>query len=206
MIASITMKAFCLCLPEYPDAIAKASAHFEESGLLGVEFIWGVHAEIAGLATSHPYERDAPGSGFRMGAKPTGIWLGHWIAWQVAMRCNDEHVMILETDAKFLPGWREKLDEALKIVPSNYDFLHPGHCCMEGHPRTHMGGEVWETKYAQCTHCYIVRRAVLPFMLKTIRKCYAPVDIQMQLECFPHLKTYAIMPRIVEQFGTIIPP
>lgn len=200
------MKTYCVCLPEYPETIFKAQEHFMASGLPDVEFIWSIHAEIAGLATTHPYERDAPGSGFRMGAKPTGIWLAHLIAWNVAMRCSDEHVMILETDAQFQDGWKEKLDAALKIVPSNFDFLYPGHCCMEGHDRTHVGGDVWESKAIQCTHSYIVRRGVLPFMLKTIRKCYAPIDIQMQLECFPYLKTYAIMPRIIDQFNTIIPP
>lgn len=200
------MKTYCLCLPEYPEAIEKAKVHFEASGLPDVEFVWGIHAEIAGLATEHPYERDAPGSGFRMGYKPTGIWLGHLLIWNIAMRCNDDHIMVLETDAQFHEGWKQKLEEALKIVPSNFDFLHPGHCCMEGFERTHVGGDVWESKHAQCTQCYVVRRGVLPFLLKTIRKCYAPVDIQMQLECFPHLKTYAIMPRIVSQFGTIIPP
>lgn len=206
-IKGVPIKAFCLCLPEYPESIEKAREHFTASGLPDVEFVWGIHAEIAGLATAHPYERDAPGSGFKMGAKPTGIWLGHWILWNVAMRsCADEHILVLETDAQFHDGWKEKLDSASKVLPSNYDFLHIGHCCMEGHDRKHVAGDVWESKAAQCTHAYIVRRGVLPFMLKTIRKCWAPVDIQMQLECFPHLKTYAIMPRLVSQFGTIIPP
>lgn len=199
------IKPICLCLPEYPEQIETAKKHFEDSGLDNVEFVWGIHAEIAGLSTWHTYERDAPGSGFKMGTKPTGIWLGHWIAWNVAMRFGDEHIMILETDAKFLPEWREKLDAALKIVPTNYDFLHPGHCCLKGHDNKWVAGDVWETKNAQCTHCYIVRRGVLPFMLKTIRKCWSPIDIQMQLEAFPYLNTYAIIPRIVEQFNTIIP-
>lgn len=200
------MRTICICLPEREQDIANAKAHFEEVGVGPVEFIWGINAEVAGLATWHPYERDAPGSGFKMGAKPTGIWLAHIIAWTVAMQFTDEHIMILETDAKFLPGWKAQLEEAIRVLPVNYDFLHPGSCCMEGHPKKWVEGNVWETKHAQCTHCYIVRRAVLPFMLRTIRKCFAPIDIQMQLECFPHLKTYAIVPRIVEQFNTILPP
>jgi GR25 family glycosyltransferase involved in LPS biosynthesis len=200
------IKTICLCLPEYPDQIEAAKKHFDESGVENVEFFWGIHAEVAGLATWHCYERDAPGSGFKMGTKCTGIWLSHYMLWASAMRETCDHIMVLETDAQFLPGWKEKLEAALKIVPTNYDFLHPGHCCLEGHPRTWVAGEVWETKHAQCTHAYIVRRAILPFMLKTLRKCYGPIDIQMQLECFPFLKTYAIMPRIIDQFNTIIPP
>lgn len=200
------MKAICLCLPEYPEQIETSRKHFEESGLENVEFFWGLHAEIAGLATLHCYEVDNPGSGFKMGYKGTGIWLGHYMLWASAMRESCEHIMVLETDAKFLPGWKEKLDVAMKTAPVNFDFLHIGHCCMEGHPRTWVEGEVWESKHMQCTHAYIVRRAVIPFLLKTLRKVWAPIDIQLQFEVFPHLKCFAVMPRLVEQFGTVIPP
>lgn len=200
------MKTFCLCLPEYPDQITAAQKHFTEAGVGDVEFIWGINAPVAGLATSHPYERDHPGSGFRMGSKPTGIWLSHWMAWNILLRYPDDRFLVLETDAKFQEGWQIKFAQALQDAPSNFDFLHIGHCCMEGHPRTHVKGDVWESKHAQCTHAYIVRRACLPFMLRTIRKCYAPIDIQMQLECFPHLLTYAVMPRIVDQFNTVLSP
>lgn len=200
------IKPICLCLPEYPEQIESAKKHFEESGLENVEFFWGIHAEKAGLATWHCYEVDAPGSGFKMGTKCTGIWLGHYMLWASAMRENCDHIMVLETDAKFLPGWKEKLDEALKIMPTNFDFCHVGHCGMEGHPRKQISGDVWETKHCFCTHAYIVRRAVIPFLLKTLRKCWSPIDIALVMECFPHLQTYAIYPRVVEQFNTIIPP
>lgn len=200
------MKTICLCLPEYPEKIEAAKNHFESVGLGDVEFFSGIHAEIAGLATWHCYERDNPGSGFKIGTKCTGIWLSHYMLWSALSRDNEEHIMVLETDAKFLPGWKEKLDAALKIVPTNYDMLYPGHCCVAGHPKTHLGGAVWETKNIQCSHCYIVRRWALQVMIRTMRKIWAPVDIQMQLECFPYLRTYAIIPRIVEQFNTEISP
>ena len=198
------MKSFCLCLPEYPEEIESAKKHFAESGLEDVEFFWGINAPLAGLSTAHPYELDNPGSGYHIGAKQTGIWLSHWMLWNHLSHMEGERFMIVETDAKFLDGWKEKLAEALKLAPTNFDILHIGHCCLEGHPRTHVGGDLYETKHAQCTHCYIVRRAALLFLLRTLRKCYAPIDIQMQLECFPHLNTYAIIPRIVDQTNTLL--
>lgn len=203
------MKTYCLCLPEYPERIEAAKTYFASIGLENVEFFWGINAVIAGLdglATSHPYEVDHPGSGYRMGAKPTGCWLSHYMLWSHLVRLNDEHIMVLEDDAEFAPDWKARLDKALKDVPSNFDFLHPGYCCMEGHPRTHIKGDVWETKHCQCTHSYIVRRGALPFMLKTLRKIWSPIDIAMKMECFPHLLTYATIPRIVSQWNTIIPP
>lgn len=202
----MSMKIFCVCVQEAPQAITDAKAHFEAAGVGQVDFINCINAQVAGLATSHCYNRDHPGTNFRMGSKPTGIWLAHWTAWQVAMQWPDDHIMILETDAKFEDGWQGKLSTALSHAPSNFDFLFPGSCCCEGHPRTHIKGDVYETKAIQCTHCYIIRRAAIPFMLKTMRKIYAPVDVHMQDECFPHLRTYAILPRIVSQFNTVLPP
>ncbi len=200
------MKKFCLTLPEYPEVTVAAQNHFAEMGVEDVEFFWGFNAPLAGVATTHCYEVDNPGSGYKMGAKPTGIWISQYMLWNHIMHLGDEYYMILESDAKFLPGWKEKLDRAMKVVPSNFDFLHIGHCCMEGHERKSLGEDVWETKHCQCTHAYIVRRGCLPFVLKTLRKVWSPIDIQLVTEVFPHLNTYAIYPRIVDQFNTVIPP
>lgn len=200
------MRTICICLPEYEEANKASEAHFTESGVENLEFMWGLNASVSGLDTSHVYEVDAPKSGFRMGAKPVGIWLAHWTCWQIIMRYPDEHVLILESDAKFHEGWKEKFAEAIKALPSNYDFLHIGSCCLEGHPKNWVAGDVWETKFAMCTHAYVIRRAVIPFMLKTLRKVWSPIDIAMQMECFPQLNCFAVLPRIVSQWNTIIPP
>jgi GR25 family glycosyltransferase involved in LPS biosynthesis len=200
------MRAICVCVPEDPKAIESAKEHFEASGLDNVEFLWCINAQIAGLATWHTYERDHPGSGFKMGTKPTGIWLAHWTAWTVGMRYSEDHLMILETDAKFEDGWKDKMGQALQDAPNNFDFLHIGHCCMEGHERKNVKGNVYESKAMQCTHAYIVRRSVLPFILSRLRKIWAPIDIQLQLECFPDLLTYAVIPRLVSQWNTILAP
>lgn len=200
------MRTYCINLPEDPKGAEAARLHFEEVGLKNVTFFWGINAPVAGLSTEHVYEVDHPGSGYRMGHKPTGCWLSHYMLWSHLMHLPDDRFMVLEADAKFDPDWEPKLEAALRDCPSNADFLHPGHCCLEGHPKTHVAGDVWETKHLQCTHCYIIRRGCIPFLLKTMRKVYAPIDIQMQIECFPSLLTYAIVPRIVSQFNTILPP
>ena len=101
------MKTFCLCLPEYPEQIEASRKHFAEAGLTDVEFFWGFNAPHAGIATTHCYEVDNPGSGFKMGSKPTGIWLSHYMLWSMLTRQPDDLFLILESDAKFLPGDRK---------------------------------------------------------------------------------------------------
>ena len=201
----MSVRAICICLPEYPDQIQRAKDHFAEVGL-EVEFFWGIHAKIAGLATWHAYEYDHPGSGYRMGAKATGCWLSHYMLWNCMTRMVDDHYLVLENDAKLPPDFVARLAQAMSDAPADFDFLHVGHCCVEGHPKTHVKGDVWESKHAQCTHGYVVRRNILPFLLKTMRKIWAPIDIQMQLEVFPQLKTFIVWPRIVDQFDMNLPP
>jgi GR25 family glycosyltransferase involved in LPS biosynthesis len=199
------MRAICICLPEYPEKIEKAKAHFAERGLTDVEFFYGINAPIAGLATWHPYEVDHPGSGFRMGAKPTGCWLSHYMLWGAMTRMTDDAYLVLEDDAKLDVDFVPKFEQALRDVPSDYSFLHPGHCCIAGTPQTHVAGSIYECKTMACTHAYVVRRSITPYLLKTLRKCWAPIDIQLAREIFPYVKTYAVVPRIVSQFDTVIP-
>ncbi len=194
-----------MCLPEFPEKIERTKAYFAENGLENVEFFWGLHAETAGLSTEHTYELDNPGSGWRLGYNPTGIWLGHYMLWDTLAHLPYDHVMIVETDMRFGENWKARLDQALEDAPRDFDLLYPGSCCVEGHPKTHVKGDVWETKHIQCTHCYIVRRAALSNLLR-MRKIWAPVDIQMQLECFAGLKTYAVLPRIFDQHDMTLTP
>jgi GR25 family glycosyltransferase involved in LPS biosynthesis len=200
------MKTFCICLPEYPDKIERAKKYFDEQGLKDVEFFWSLHADTAGLATWHTYEIDAPGSGYKMGANPTGIWLAHWMLWNTLAHLPYNRIMVLENDVQFCDGWKVKLENAIKDAPPDFDFLYVGSCCVEGFPKTHIKGEVYETKHIQCTHAYIIRRGCVPLLLRTLRKCWAPIDIQLQFECFPHLKTYAVLPRIFSQFNMTLQP
>lgn len=200
------MRTFCLCLPEYPERMEKAKAHFAEREVGPVEFFAGLHAENAGLATSHAYEVDHPGTGFRVGYKITGIWLAHVMLWTHLSRLSDDRFLILEDDAQFHDDWKIRMNVGLSDLPGDFDFFHVGHCCLKGHPQTLVKGEVFETKHAQCTHAYIINRRALPFLLRTVRKCYAPLDCQLVLEVFPHLRTFALVPRCVSQFDTVLSP
>lgn len=200
------IRTFCLCIPERPDAMARSKAHFDALGVENVEFFAALHAETTGFATCHPYEIDAPGSGYLMGFKPTGVWLAHVMLWHHLARLNDDKFLILEDDAMFHEDWKARYEQAMEHLPGDFDFCHIGHCCLEGHPKTLVGGELYESKNSQCTHSYILNRKCLPFLLRTVRKCYAPIDCQLVLDVFPHLRTFAVIPRMVDQFGTVLPP
>ncbi len=197
--------AICICTPEDEAGRQRALEHFREIDL-DVRFFWGIDAKTAGLSTSFTYEVDAPGSGYRMAAKSVGCWLSHYMLWSAIMYGQNEYTLILESDCLFAKGWREELTKALEVIPKNFDVLNLGPCCLEGHPKQTVSGNLYSTKHAFCTHAYILRRDCIPFLLKTMRKCWAPIDVQLVLEAYPHLNTFAITPRLVEQVNTILAP
>ncbi len=204
------IRTFVLSLPdnEAPGRKAAAMAHFKSAKppLHDVQFFNGIHAERAGLATCHTYELDNPGTNFRMGFKPTGIWLGHIMLWSALMLVHEDHFMILEDDAKFQDGWHTHFVQALQDVPPDFDMLYIGSCCTEHAPKTQIKNRVWEVKYPQCTHAYVVAKKALPTLLRTNRKAYAPMDIAIMLHSAPSLKVYTVLPRIVDQWNTNIDP
>jgi hypothetical protein len=203
------MKTFCLTLPEQPERTTKALDHFAKVGLDDVETFHGIHGEVAGLRTVHTYELDNPG--YIMGPKPIAIWLSHYMLWSHIAHlphCDDRHVMIVEIDAKFPGDWKEKLAESIAAIPPDFDFLFPGNCCLAATDMSDMGANVFKTGKVQCSHCYIVRVGTLPIILYKLRKVWAPIDIQLMLEILSldWLKSYAIIPRLVDQFDTELPP
>lgn len=199
-------RTFCLVLPEQAERTERAKVHFEDAGLIGVEWFVGLHAETSGLTTTHFYELDNPGTNFCMGPKPVAIWLAHYMLWQHLARLPDEYVMIVEVDARFQEGWQKILTESLGELPEGFDFFYPGHCCVSGSDCQQIGNSrVWRAR-PQCTHCYIVRCAAVAKALPLLRKVYAPWDIMLALEVLPLFNAYAILPRIVDQFDTDLPP
>ena len=200
-----TFRTFCITLPETPERTAAAKAHFDSIGL-PVEFFGGIHGEKFGLETRHTYERDNPGSGWKISAKHVGMCLSHYMLWSAMAYMPEKWFLVLENDAKFLPGWHDRLFRALNDAPQDFDMLFVGSCCCEGKLQRNIAGDVYEVKYPLCTHGYMVAKKALPILLEKQRKIYAHIDIALELDALPLLKVYAVLPRIIDQFNTKISP
>lgn len=198
------MRTVCLGLGR---AEQRRLAHFAERGVQA-DLFRGLDAQALGLRTLNPYEVDAPGSGFNMGPKPTGIWIGHRMLWAALQLLPDDEVLVLEEDALFPPDWRDRFERALGAVPADWDVLFLGACCTAGKPKRHVNGEVYEVQWPMCLQAYAVRKRALGTMIETqdAATCYGPIDITLTFHTFSKLRVYTVLPRIVDQFDTEIPP
>lgn len=236
------MRIVCLATPvEDPERFAHAQAHFDEVGLGTVDYFHGLHKSQSGLETSHLYMVDRPEGSpeahipYRIGPHPTNIWIGHYFLWQALKLSGDSAWLILETDAKFPANApcliKRALEEQHEIDP-DYDLLYLGSCACAGTHR--MQRRTYQDKSGaraiaqifgngpQCNHAYILRAKAVPTFETTLRKVWAPIDVQQTAECFEYgrplprglpftpperkLKVYVVLPRIVDQWNTEIAP
>lgn len=204
-LGNYNIRAFVVTLQELPDKTKFILDHFKSVGLEAETFN-GISAAVSGLKTIHPYEFDAPGSGWLIGPKCTATWLSFYMLYSAMLYMPDEHFLQLEWDAQFPADWRPRVEAALADVPKDFDMLLLGSCCCQGNPQTRIKGNVWDVRYPQCGHATIIAKKAIPIILSTQRKVYAPLDISLRFHTMPHLKVYTVLPSIVSQFGTELKP
>lgn len=204
IIGNYNIRAFCVTLQEMPEKWAFISNHFKQSGFECEPFN-GISAKESGLVTELTYDVDAPGSGYRVGRKPVATWISFYMLWSAMQYMNEHFFAQIEWDCQLVPDWRPRLEQAMKDVPADFDIVMAGNCCCEGKPKTHIKGEVYEMKTANCGHFSIISKKALLVLLGTQRRVYAPLDLSLIYHSFPHLKVYVILPRIAGQFDTVIP-
>lgn len=209
IIGHLNVRAFVVVVPEIPEKTAQIQAHFKQVGVEAENF-HGISANLSGLETTHVYERDNPGSGWRIGAKPVATWMSFYMLWSAMQYMPEDYFMTLEYDAKFHHDWRYRTEKALQDVPPDFDLLLLGSCnCNprgQNPPKKRVKGEVWDVRWPVCGHATIVAKKALKVMLETQRKVYAPLDISLMLHTFDHLKVYTVLPRICSQFDTFLQP
>jgi len=205
------MRVFCITIPEISGEEAKAKAHFDEMEV-PAEFIHGIHGTTSGLVSTLPYEFDNPGSGFNVGAKIISLAVNHVIAWNVCDKLCDDYFLILESDAKFEPGWKEKFKQALADLPNDWQVLFLGSCNCSGKPMQHIQGNIFKVDTTnphhmpQCSHATVYRKSAIKTILETQRKFYTGIDLALIFHSFPLLNVFVCLPRIVDQFGIVIEP
>lgn len=194
------MKYICLIMPESPSRTLAVTKHFAECGLDPVHLMPTINGDVFGLQTSREYTLDGPPfNGYRVPPKVVGIFLSHYTAWMACSLMDDDHFFIMEDDALFCTGWKERLDQVMKDVPPDFDMLYVGSCCCKDKPTEQVKGEVFVVEWPLCLHAYIIARKALPIFIRTQRNCYAPIDVALAIHTLPYMKAYTVLPRIVSQ-------
>jgi hypothetical protein len=203
-LSGYNIRPFLITVPEAQDRTDFIMRHYAAVGF-ETEIFNGISSRDSGLVTTHTYEVDNPGSGYKIGKKEVAGWLSFYMAWSAMNFMPETHFWTTEFDCEFQPNWRERVEKALKDVPKDFDLLFVGSCCTKGKPMKHIAGDVFQMNQPQCGHSTIIAKKALPVMLATQRKVYGPLDVNLAAHTLAHLKVFVILPRVCTQFSTYIP-
>lgn len=210
-IGGLDVQPIMLYLPDTPYWVNRWKAgkeHFEKNGINGMIEVAGVYGEGFGIDGTHEYNLDNPTGHHKIGVGYTAGFLSMYVMYNVANVLPNTHFLFLEDDTRFNEGWLEKLNQEIKNVPADFDFLFVGSCCTGGKPKHHISGDVYKFNapyYPMGGNCYIVAKKALAHFIATQRDAYAPADINLCLHTFPALQVYAILPRLCEQENNKLP-
>jgi len=144
-----------------------------------------------------------------------GCWLSHYLLWKHIVDHAIHRVLILEDDVEIVPGFVDKLKDALNKVPLQYDMVLlgcEGSCDLENpfynllyKPNKVLNERVVIPSFPSSLHAYVLS---LTGARKIVQYCQSnkinkPVDTWLAEVIFPHgLKIYAIQPSLVNQQET----
>lgn len=179
------------------------AAHLNALGLKWERFN-GLDNQKCKLLPVETFDLDRQGE--RIGAKHVAATLSHYLIWKVMSYQEDDSFWVLEYDVEFPPDWQTRYDEAMSVMPEDWDVIFLGSCCTQGRETRHISGEVYEVKYPLCGHAMAFRKKALPVLLEEQQRISAPLDIALMFQSLPKLRVYTVLPAIIGQRGTPLPP
>lgn len=149
---------------------------------------------------------DLDRSGERIGPKHVAACLSHYMLWKCLSMQPEDSFIAFEYDVVLSEDFRTRFHAVMKDVPDDWQVLFIGSCCCEGREKKHIAGDVYEVQYPLCGHALYLRKSALPILLQECQRIWAPLDIALFYGALTKLRTYTVLPPLVTQRGTPLPP
>lgn len=139
----------------------------------------------------------------KLGKGEIGCAISHREIWKLALKRNEQRILILEDDAVFCNNFNEYFRLfADKMKKIEYDMWYLGSSCHAGTKHDHTTGlfrklaqidgyQLWEAEHRWQTHAYIVDIRVLPYLIRSTKTLTNTID-GMLAKMQEKLKVYAI--------------
>lgn len=197
---------FCVSLRTAEQRRKNVSKHLNDNG---IEFhlFDAIHAAKMGLDTRYAYLDDKlnwqpeDGYPYKISQAVLGCSMSHYTLWRIMEYLPDDYFLIVEDDVQVCANFKDKLTDVIRRLPSDWQFVFVGHCCLHDGNIEVMKG-IWHTPIPpMCTHAYLVRKSALRHLIQTNEMMYAPIDIQMKKRSMPGLVNYSLVPPLATQNG-----
>lgn len=196
-------RTFVLTVDRPIQRFTDTAAHLESLGIKWERFN-GLDNMVCKLLPVETFDLDRVGE--RIGPKHICATLSHYMLWKVCSYLPEDRFLLCEYDVLFPPDWQQQYDRAMSVMPKDADMIFWGSCCTAGRETTHIGENVYEVHWPLCGHSIEVRKKALPTLLKNQQKINMPLDISLFATTLPQLRVYTILPALIGQSGTPLPP
>ncbi len=181
----------------------ETAAHLDSLGVKWERFD-GMDNSICRLNPVETFDIDRAGE--RIGPKHVAACLSHYLILKTMQYQPDDSWITLEYDARLPEDYQARFDHIIKDLPDDWQVVFLGSCCCAGRETKHIKGDIYEVHWPLCGHAQMIRKSALPVLLKDCQKIWAPLDIALFYGALTKLRTYTVIPPLVTQDGTPLPP
>lgn len=195
-------RTFVLTINKRIPCFDETTAHLNALGLKWEPF-YGMDNTICKMTPVDTFDNDRFGE--RIAPKHICAQLTHYMLWKTMVYLPETTFWVLEYDVEFLPGWEKAYNDAISVLPADWDVVFLGSCCCTGRWTNHIGKNLYDVRYPLCGHAIMYNKKALPVLIETHQKFYAPLDIAMAHDSLPKLNVYTILPAMITQRNTHLP-
>lgn len=177
--------------------------HLDSLGIKWERFN-GFDNQLTQLLPVRTFDLDRVGE--KIGSKHIAATLSHMAIWYVMMYQPDDHFIVFEYDVRVAPNFEEQYEEVMRNLPEDWQVCFLGSCCCAGRKQERVADKIYKVDMPLCGHALMYRKSALWPLIHAHQEIYQPLDIAMVKQSLPNLKSYVVLPRIVEQHGTPLPP
>ena len=199
-------RTFCISLKSAVQRREIVSNHLKSHGV-DFHLFEAIHASKMGLETKLSYLDDHPnwtpedGPVYRIGQGVLGCAMSHYTIWRIMEYLDDDYFFVVEDDVELCDGFKEKLMAKIENLPSDWQFVFVGHCCLEPSFSMVRDGIACSSVPPMCNHTYLVRKTAVKHLIETNKLMYAPIDIQLKKRTLPTIPYYCLVPPLAVQNG-----
>jgi GR25 family glycosyltransferase involved in LPS biosynthesis len=149
----------------------------------------------------HPNWTPEDGPTYRISQSVLGCSMSHYTIWRIMEYLDDDYFLVVEDDVELCEGFKEKLMATIQNLPSDWQFVFVGHCCLDPKMLMVREGIAHTPNPPMCTHAYMVRKTAVKHLIETNELMYAPIDIQLKKRTLPTISHYSLVPPLATQNG-----
>lgn len=196
-------KVWVLTVDRPIQRFADTAAHLNSLGVKWERFN-GFDNQRLKLSPIETFDLDRVGE--RIGPKHVAACLSHYLLWSLQSYRDEDSFLVLEYDARLPNNYQQRFEHVANDLPEDWQCCFVGSCCCSGRPTRHIKGDIYEVYFPLCGHAIWWRKSALPILLRECQRVYMPLDIHLFMNVLPKLRTYTVLPPLVTQAGTPLPP